>query len=48
MAAQTTGTALRIFTAAELGSHFLFWENSQLFNEAVSDFLSGPDAASDT
>jgi len=47
VAAQTTGTALRIFTAAELGSHFLFWENSQLFNE-VSLFLSGPDATSDT
>ena len=48
VAAQTPGADLRIFTADELGSHFLFWENSQLFNEAVSDFLSGPDAASDT
>jgi len=39
LAKQIPGAELRIFSAQELGSHFLFWENSELFNKTVSDFL---------
>jgi len=42
LAAQIPGADLRIFSADELGSHFLFWENSQLFNKTVGDFLQNP------
>jgi non-heme chloroperoxidase len=31
---------LRIFSAAESGSHLMFWENPELFNTVVTDFLS--------
>ena len=39
VATQIPGADVRIFSAEELGSHFFFWENSELFNKTVSDFL---------
>lgn len=39
IAAQIPGAELSIFSAAERGSHFMFWENPQQFNDVVRDFL---------
>ncbi|KAF2430610.1 alpha/beta-hydrolase [Tothia fuscella] len=30
---------VRIFTEAEKGSHFMYWENPELFNKVVEEFL---------
>ncbi|TQO18790.1 pimeloyl-ACP methyl ester carboxylesterase [Rhodoglobus vestalii] len=40
VASQIPGAQLRIFSGDELGSHFAFWENSDLFNDVVAEFLS--------
>ncbi|MET7495894.1 alpha/beta hydrolase [Streptomyces sp900116325] len=32
-------SVVRIFSAAEKGSHLMFWENSELFNSVVSGFM---------
>lgn len=39
IAAQIPGAELSVFSAAERGSHFMFWENPQRFNNVVRDFL---------
>jgi pimeloyl-ACP methyl ester carboxylesterase len=40
VAQQIPGATVRIFSADEGGSHFMFWENPELFNDTVRDFLS--------
>jgi len=40
LAAQIPGARQYTFTAAEKGSHFVFWENPERFNSVVQDFLS--------
>ncbi|GAA1702202.1 alpha/beta fold hydrolase [Streptomyces yatensis] len=39
VAERIPGSAVRIFSAAEKGSHLMFWENPELFNAVVSDFI---------
>ena len=39
IAAQIPGATLSIFSAAEHGSHFMFWENPQKFNAELRRFL---------
>jgi pimeloyl-ACP methyl ester carboxylesterase len=39
VAAQIPGAQCRVFAAAEGGSHLMFWENPQLFNAVVREFL---------
>jgi non-heme chloroperoxidase len=39
VAAHIAGASLRVFTAAELGTHFVFWEIPTLFNSVVVNFL---------
>jgi pimeloyl-ACP methyl ester carboxylesterase len=39
IAAQIPGAQLSIFSAAERGSHFMFWENPDKFNAVVREFL---------
>lgn len=39
IAAQIPGAELSIFTAAERGSHFMFWENPEKFNAVLRRFL---------
>ena len=39
IAEQIPGARVEIFSAAEGGSHFMFWENPNKFNELVNDFL---------
>lgn len=39
VAEQISGATVRIFSAEEGGSHFMFWENSKLFNDTVRSFL---------
>jgi non-heme chloroperoxidase len=39
VASQIPRATLRIFDAAELGSHFMFWENPDTFNSVVRQFL---------
>jgi len=39
IAAQIPGAELSIFTAAEGGSHFMFWENPEKFNAVLRRFL---------
>lgn len=41
VAEQIPGAQLRIFSGDERGGHFMFWENSTLFNQVVRDFLDG-------
>ncbi|MDX3072692.1 hypothetical protein [Streptomyces sp. MI02-7b] len=33
------GARAHVFSAQEAGSHLMFWENPQLFNRVVADFL---------
>ncbi|MDA0822786.1 MAG: alpha/beta hydrolase [Proteobacteria bacterium] len=40
IAAQIPTSQLAIFSAEERGSHFMFWENPQKFNELVRRFLA--------
>lgn len=40
VASQIPEASVRIFTADERGSHFMFWENDKLFTEVVRDFLA--------
>ncbi|MGV9706446.1 alpha/beta fold hydrolase [Streptomyces sp. NPDC003483] len=40
-AAQIPNSHLRIFSAEERGSHIMFWENPNLFNSTVREFLKG-------
>jgi pimeloyl-ACP methyl ester carboxylesterase len=40
VAAQIPGAQYYTFTAAERGSHFMFWENPERFNSVVKHFLS--------
>ncbi|WP_410675209.1 alpha/beta fold hydrolase [Amycolatopsis sp. cmx-4-68] len=39
VASQIPGAEVRIFSAEERGSHFVFWENPVAFNETVRKFL---------
>jgi len=39
IAAQIPSAKLSIFSAAELGSHFMFWENASKFNAVLRDFI---------
>ncbi|TID25124.1 secreted hydrolase [Venturia nashicola] len=39
IAEQIPGAELRIFSKEEKGNHFMFWENPELFNHVVADFL---------
>ncbi len=39
VAAQIPGAQHRVFSAAEGGSHLMFWENPTLFNAVVREFL---------
>ncbi|EME78659.1 uncharacterized protein MYCFIDRAFT_31072 [Pseudocercospora fijiensis CIRAD86] len=39
-ATQIPGATTYTFTAEELGSHFVFWENPKRFNQIVQDFIS--------
>lgn len=39
IAAQIPGAELSIFSAAECGSHFMFWENPEKFNAVLRRFL---------
>jgi pimeloyl-ACP methyl ester carboxylesterase len=39
IATQIPGAQHYTFTAAEKGSHFMFWENPERFNSVVKDFL---------
>ncbi|KAK1760028.1 AB hydrolase superfamily protein YdjP [Echria macrotheca] len=39
IATQIPGAKSYTFTAAEKGSHFVFWENPERFNEVVYDFV---------
>lgn len=39
IAGQIPGAELCVFSAGERGSHFMFWENPQRFNDVVRDFL---------
>jgi non-heme chloroperoxidase len=41
IAAQIPGAALSIFSAADRGSHFMFWENPDKFNAVLRQFLTG-------
>ncbi|KAK4233780.1 AB hydrolase superfamily protein YdjP [Achaetomium macrosporum] len=40
VATQIPGAQHYTFTAAEKGSHFMFWENPERFNSVVKDFLT--------
>lgn len=40
VATQIPGAQQYTFTAAEKGSHFVFWENSDKFNSLVKDFVT--------
>ena len=40
VASQIPGAEIKTFSAEESGSHFMFSENSELFNSVVDDFLS--------
>jgi non-heme chloroperoxidase len=40
IASQVKGSQCKIFETEESGSHFMFWENSVLFNSVVEAFLS--------
>jgi non-heme chloroperoxidase len=40
LASQIPDAKVRIFSESEAGSHLLFWENAELFNEVVREFLS--------
>ena len=39
-ATQIPGAKSRTFTAEEKGSHFVFWENPDLFNKVIEDFVT--------
>ncbi|KAK7700969.1 hypothetical protein SLS64_010563 [Diaporthe eres] len=39
-ATQIPGAKSRTFTSEEGGSHFMFWENPDLFNSVIEDFVS--------
>lgn len=39
-ATQIPGAKSRTFTSKERGSHFMFWENPDLFNSIIEDFVS--------
>ncbi|WP_049564803.1 alpha/beta fold hydrolase [Streptomyces sp. SBT349] len=39
IAEQIPDSVVRIFSAAEKGSHLMFWENAELFNSVVSSFI---------
>lgn len=39
-ATQIPGAKSRTFTSEERGSHFMFWENPDLFNSIIEDFVS--------
>lgn len=39
-ATQIPGAKSRTFTSEEGGSHFMFWENPDLFNSIIEDFVS--------
>jgi non-heme chloroperoxidase len=41
VASQIPGARLRIFTREEGGSHFMFLENSDLFNSVLCAFIDG-------
>lgn len=41
-ATQIPDAKSRIFTSEEKGSHFMFWENPDLFNSVIEDFVSPP------
>jgi non-heme chloroperoxidase len=41
IANQIPGAKVRVFGKEEKGSHFIFWENPDLFNKVVEDFLNG-------
>ncbi|MDX3851411.1 alpha/beta hydrolase [Streptomyces sp. AK02-01A] len=38
------GAEVRVFSEAEAGSHLMFWENAELFNAVVRDFVSRTDS----
>ncbi|MFK3983786.1 alpha/beta fold hydrolase [Micromonospora sp. NPDC050397] len=40
VAAQIPGAQVRVFSEAERGSHLMFWENPELFNTVVREFLT--------
>ncbi len=42
VAAQIPDAEVRTFTAEERGSHFMFWENPELFNQLIRDFAGSP------
>lgn len=39
IAEKIPGAELKIFSEEEKGNHFMFWENSELFNDVVGKFL---------
>jgi pimeloyl-ACP methyl ester carboxylesterase len=39
LAAQIPQARLEVFTADELGTHFMFWENPDKFNRVLAEFL---------
>ncbi|UPL00773.1 hypothetical protein LCI18_011707 [Fusarium solani-melongenae] len=39
-ATQIPGAKSRTFTAEEKGSHFMFWENPELFNSVIEEFVA--------
>ncbi|KAI8669643.1 AB hydrolase-1 domain-containing protein [Fusarium keratoplasticum] len=39
-ATQIPGAKSRTFTAEEKGSHFMFWENPELFNSVIEEFVT--------
>lgn len=39
IASKIVGSSLSIFSAAELGSHFMFWENPEKFNSVMREFI---------
>ncbi|RSM06418.1 hypothetical protein CDV31_009192 [Fusarium ambrosium] len=39
-ATQIPGAKSRTFTAEEKGSHFMFWENPELFNSIIEEFVT--------
>jgi non-heme chloroperoxidase len=41
IAEEIPGARLKIFSEEEKGSHFMFWENPELFNRVVENFLEG-------
>ena len=41
IAAKIPGAKLALFSAEELGSHFMFWENPAKFNAVVREFPGG-------